>query len=268
MLLLSVALAHDLPTESSSGDFTVMTWNVWGLPWPLSKDRGERLSEVPSELERADIVGIQEAWSGALKWLDSPLVLPQEQPGDSGLALAGDLCGEASRALFHPFTVRTGSERFKRKGILETDVVVDGVRVRVYNTHLQHGSRSAPVRSAQIAQLLQLLQEHDLPSVVLGDFNFYNADALDQETEQVMAGVGLRDVASELARPQATFRFDNRYAQRSGLEEGRERFDRVYVRDGAEARIEARDVDVLRYRNQPLSDHQPVRAELRLHPRP
>lgn len=267
MLLLSVALAQDPSTEPLPGDFTVMTWNVWGLPWPLSVDRTERLSEVPQELDRADVVGIQEAWSGALRRLDSPLVLPQEQPGDSGLALAGALCGETSRALFHPFTVRTGSERFKRKGILETDVVVDGVLVRVYNTHLQHGSRSAPVRSAQIAQLLQLLDEHDLPAVVLGDFNFYNTDALDQQTEQVMAHAGLRDVASELARPQATFRFDNRYAQRSGLEEGRERFDRVYVRDGAEIRVEARDVEVLRYRNRPLSDHQPVRAALRLHPR-
>lgn len=267
MFLLSVALAQDPPAEDSSADFTVMTWNVWGLPWPLSQDRTERLAEVPSELGRADVVGIQEAWGGALRRLDSPLVLPQEQPGDSGLALAGAMCGEASRALFHPFTVRTGSERFKRKGILETDVVVDGVRVRVYNTHLQHGARSAPVRSAQIAQLLQLLQEHELPAVVLGDFNFYNADVMDHDTEQTMAHAGLRDVASELARPQATFRFDNRYAQRSGLQEGRERFDRVYVRDGAGASIEARDVDVLRYRNQPLSDHQPVRAELRLHPR-
>ena len=51
------------------------------------------------------------------------------------------------------------------------------------------------------------------------------------------------------------------------LEEGRERFDRVYVRDGAEIRVEARDVEVLRYRNRPLSDHQPVRAALRLPPR-
>ena len=263
MLLLSVALADEPVSEPV--DFSVMTWNVWGLPWPLSKDRTDRMEEIPQELDGVDVIGIQEAWGGALRRLDADFVLPVEQPGDSGLALAGTLCQATTRALFHPFVARTGSERFKHKGILESEVLIDGVPVRVYNTHLQHGETSAPVRAAQISQLVGLLEGHTQPAVILGDFNFYNDDPTDLETQGWMAEVGLRDVAGELQRPQATFRFDNRYAVRSGLEEGRERFDRVYVRDGGDVRIEATSVEVVRYRNQPLSDHQPVRAELRLH---
>lgn len=269
MLALLVPVVLGAPPDSAEEpvepvQVSVMSWNVWGLRWPLSLDRSDRMEGVPGELEQADVVGLQEAWIGARRQIDAPLHLPQEQPGDSGLAYAGRLCGATTLALFHPFTSRTGIERFKRKGILEAEVLIEGIPVRVYNTHLQHGPASDLVRSEQIGQLLELLAAHQEPAIVMGDFNFYRDSPVDSETIERMGAAGLRDVAEELGQQQATFRFDNRYAQRSGLEEGRERFDRVYLRDGAEVAVEPMGVDVVRYRKQPLSDHQPVLAHIQL----
>ncbi len=258
---LSLALAAE-PVQTV--DLSVMSWNVWGLHWPLSLDRDERMAEIPAELDRADLVGLQEVWGGALRRLDADLTMPMDQPGDSGLAIGGRLGGSTSAALFHPFAIQTGIERFKQKGILETEVLVEGIAVRVYNTHLQHGPDSAGVRAEQAGQLIALLAQHDQPSVVLGDFNFYRNHPTDTDTIAQMNEAGLRDVAEELERPQATFRFDNRYALRSGLEEGRERFDRVYVRNGSEVQVDPVRVEVVRYQRRPLSDHQPLLTQLQL----
>lgn len=55
-------------------------------------------------------------------------------------------------------------------GFLEAVIRVRGVRIHVFNTHLDY--RSDPqVRAAQVAAMLPLLPEQSLPVIVMGDLN-------------------------------------------------------------------------------------------------
>ena len=262
---MALALAAALASTGASGaepalradsvGIDVATFNTWGLPFPIAwRPRERRFPGIRRWLGDGglDIVGLQEVWTGARHLLDLRGVTVHEQHGDSGLALYTPHT-VTRRAELVRFTSARGVDRLKAKGVLVAGVDVPDVgEVTVLVTHLQAGvgARNAAVRSAQIDQLLGLLDADDGPAIVMGDFNLYGADAIDTESEAKLIAAGLVDAAIG-ADAGHTHQYEA------------ERFDRVFVRGGTESTMEAATAIVDRSASS-LSDHLPVLARLRL----
>jgi endonuclease/exonuclease/phosphatase family metal-dependent hydrolase len=256
------ASAAEPPAAEQSAEIEVLCTNIWGLAWPLSQHRRQRLPQIfeQQRFDTYDLVAVQELWRGARRRVQGAWFLPDGR-GDSGLALAGRLAAGAQIWL-EPFEERVGVERFKRKGILVAEVPVEGLDqpLRVFVTHLQAGGSYGEVRQAQVQQLARLLQAYDGPALVLGDFNLHTGNPADNEAERVLLDAGLRDVAIALDRLEPTYVASNHYAWPSAHGQ---RFDRVYVRDGGGVTVTPLEVEVL-HSADPLSDHQPIRVRLRV----
>lgn len=241
----------------------LLTLNLWGLPWPVARGRRERKRRLVDHLSRRpyDLAGLQELWWPWRRSLDlTPLSLPRGRR-DSGLALAGRLPLREEARVEH-FDDHGGFDRLKRKGLLRAGVEVssDAV-VSICVTHLQAGRRHAAIRARQLAQLLRALDKERRPIVVMGDFNLHGDVDEDRRSAERLHAAGFKDVAVALSREEPTYVPTNPYVRKHRQAE---RFDRVYLRDGVETRLEPVEVEVLRPQPQPLSDHHPVRARIRL----
>lgn len=227
----------------------VMTLNVWGLPWPFAQRRAERFAKIERHLsgDRFHLVGLQEVWLGAKLKLPT-LRLPGGR--GSGLALAGSLAPHAEPEV-HPFDHASGSDRLAAKGLLVGRIGALTVAV----THLQAHAGAGAVRRRQVGQLLERLRPVAGPLLLMGDFNFHGAE--DDASEAALADAGLRDAATGREAP--TFWPRNPFTTLANAE----RFDRIYLRDGADHRWSVRGHRVL---PRLWSDHQPVHAELALDP--
>ena len=260
-LLLSL-VAHAVPDPQAAAEIEVLSINIWGLSWPISRRRGPRMRQLHTlSLTDYDVVGIQEVWRGAYRripWREA--IQRPAARGDSGLGLTGRLIDGVAPTLL-PFQTRTGLERLKGKGILISRVTVPEVgAVWVYVTHLQAGSGSGEQRAAQVEQLLAAVAERPGPAVIIGDFNLYRDHPIDAQTEHRLAQAGLQDVALLAGAPAATYTADNPYIWKG--EDG-ERFDRIYLRSSPQTRLELIHTAVLPY-DEPLSDHQPIAARIRV----
>jgi endonuclease/exonuclease/phosphatase family metal-dependent hydrolase len=254
-------VARALSGRNASVLLDLLTINLWGLPWPLARDRRERKQRFRDHVHDGayDLIGIQELWwpwHRALE-LDS-LVVPHAQR-DSGLALAGRLRLRAAPQVRH-FGDHAGIDRFKRKGVLSSRVTLDnGLELAVHVTHLQAGRRHARIRARQVDDLLATVTRDDAPALLMGDFNFYGGDPDDAASCARLRGEGFDD-AAEAADAEATYTSSNPYVRRRCAE----RFDRVFLRGGSRARFAVRDVEVLTRIGQPVSDHHPVRVRVQI----
>jgi endonuclease/exonuclease/phosphatase family metal-dependent hydrolase len=234
-------------------EIRVLTANLWGLPWPVSRDRvgrKERFAEFLARLS-PDIVGLQELWwPWRLRFPVAPLRMPRSWR-DAGLALCGRLASDG-RVDLVPFRYHRGADRLKRKGILHGVIRAGEAELRVIVTHFQAGRRHATIRLRQAHALRALVERVREPVVCLGDFNFYAGD--DARSSELLAGAGFRDAAVATGNLSPTF-----WSRGES-----ERFDRIYVRDGASASITPRSVMVLSGKDNPWSDHAPVSAVLDL----
>lgn len=226
----------------------VLTLNVWGLPWPFSWDRARRFRKIARHFaaHAYHVVGIQEAWwpFGARVGIPGLRLPPGRR--DSGLGLAGTLVKDVATELLR-FSHAVGHDRLATKGLLRARIGDLTVGV----THLQAGD-AATVRRLQVGQLVEWMAGERGPVVVMGDFNFGPGDA---HSEAMLAEAGLRDIALGSAVP--TWSPGNPFTRARRAE----RFDRIYVRDGATRRWIAQMVRVL---PRLWSDHQPVHATLAL----
>lgn len=218
----------------------LVTVNVWGLPWPLSRHRHRRFERIRRHFakQRYDVAGLQEAWWPHRDRLGLPGLRFPQGGRDSGLGLAGS--AEVADLRLVSFRSVAGTDRLKRKGVLlgrtgELTVAV---------THLQASPWHAPVRARQVAQLLEVLQDVRGPLALLGDFNFYGGDAANAER---LLEAGFVDVGGG-----STYLRRNPYTWSHG-----HRFDRIYLRGGPEA-VEVRVLPRI------FSDHQPLHATIRL----
>lgn len=240
-----------------------LTVNLWGLPWPVARQRRLRKRRFAEHLAaRAyDVVGIQELWWPWRRALALRSLALPESPRDSGLALAGRLPARELRV--EPFEDGAGPDRLKRKGCLRARVQSPcGTPLAIGVLHLQAGRRHGGIRRRQVAQLLDALAGERLPAVLLGDFNFYEGSEDDARSAAALAAAGFRDAALQLGRTELTYHAaSNPYLR--GTRKA-QRFDRVYLRDGREAQLEAREVEVLALRSDPVSDHHPLRVRLRV----
>jgi len=232
-------------------ELELLTVNLWGLPWPVARDRVRRTKRLNAHLaERAyDLVGIQELWWPWHRRLDLASVQLPATRRDSGLALAGGLASPHGVQVAH-FRHHRGPDRLKRKGVLWAVAGTrEGARLRIGVTHLQAGRRHAHVRARQVEEIVARVEAERAPVVLMGDFNLYADSEVDQRSARSLHEAGLVDAARALAQEEPTFG--------SG-----ERFDRIYLRGGPEASLEPVEAEVLKESR--VSDHHPVRVRVGL----
>lgn len=233
----------------SGQSLEVLTYNTWGLPEPVARDRATRMPSIARMVreEPGDVVGLQEVWHGALRLLDLEL-LRSDEAGDNGLALVTSHPVRDQRVV--AFTAESGVDRMKSKGALASTVSLPELGdTRVVVTHLQAGpgERAAQVRARQVETVLSLAGDEAQPAILLGDFNLHAASETDQATARRLAERGWGDVALQDGDPRPTYIGKN------------ERFDRILVRAGPSRCLTTLSVDVPQIE---LSDHLPVRAML------
>ncbi len=241
------ARAEDCAPISASLD--VLTYNTWGLPEPVARDRAGRMPRIAAMVreEPADLVGLQEVWRGSLSLLDLDLLRSDER-GDNGLALVTPHPVSEQRVV--AFDAETGTDRLKAKGALASTVRLPELgETRVVVTHLQAGpgERAARVRERQVETVLALVEGEERPVILMGDFNLHHGSEDDARVERRLSTLGFADVAEQQGDPRPTY---------IGKDE---RFDRILVRAGPRRCLTPLSVDVPQI---DLSDHLPVRATL------
>ena len=263
-----------------------VTLNVWALPEPLARhvpERmraiGERLAELP-----ADVVALQEVWTAEARGilLDGarragfPHVWHQRATlGGSGMLLLSRFPIESAR--FERFCLPWVPPRIDHpdyyggKGVVTARLATPDGALAVVATHLHARYRSdvshqyRAYRVGQIIELAAALRSLDVPTVLLGDFNFSDSDP---EHRILSTLARVRDSAAEIGQPVPTVHRENAYRGARGAEK---RIDYVFVRDGSRSGLEAREVrrvfdDAIEIDGRPAShsDHAGLMAELAL----
>jgi endonuclease/exonuclease/phosphatase family metal-dependent hydrolase len=185
-----LARADALPAfvgdDAIASDFSVLTYNVKGLPWPIASSRteplrriGARLAMLRAQGRQPTMVVLQEAFTGQAKALgdqagyryqavgpagrsapgvaagEGSWYLGETLPAalDSGLVILSDVpIGEIRRAAF-PTGACAGTDCLAAKGILVASVTIPGKGpVTVATTHLNSRAASgAPWRRTHVA---------------------------------------------------------------------------------------------------------------------
>ena len=235
----------------------VATLNVWGLPEPWAEDVPRRMAAIGERLAalHLDIAAFQEVWRAEAR---RNLIRAGRRAGlastwynDAGIGGSGLLV--LSRfpmrdVHFEPYLIRGELERLSNgeflsdKGFARVTLDTGMGAIDLVNTHLHaryqsrvpHAYRSH--RVGQIVQLAAQALQRERPTIVLGDFNFYEGDP----EYRVLGGLtGLRDAAASIGQRQATVGPDNPYRGRG---EAERRIDYVFVRDGLARGLETRSV--------------------------
>lgn len=261
-----VGLGLAVPERARAGceaerSVEVVTFNAWGLPAPVARERKSRFSEISDYFtaQAFDVVGLQEVWRGSVAMLRlDGLFTPSAAEGDSGLGLW--TTHELGRSQLAPFEAARGVDALKKKGVLTSEITLPGAgETAVLVTHLQAGGSEANgrVRRAQVEELLRGLAQAEGPALVMGDFNLYAENAEDRATLRRLGAAGLVDAAAEVGNVDGTY---------VGLNE---RFDRVYLRSSEKVALCAQAAEVVAYDDDPntraprsLSDHHPVQVRV------
>jgi len=181
----------------------VLSWNLHGLWWPLSKDlrgRTDRVSTKVREL-RPDVVLLQEVWLGSQvdrlsqalhpDWVPICVTRRSGSPTGGLLAFVGASEGwhQCSPAQFQTFATSAPvwkiweGDGLGRKGILAVELEHGEQRILAINTHLQSQyprSNYAEVREAQLIEVREFVfnSRLSLPAIVAGDFNTDSRESL------------------------------------------------------------------------------------------
>jgi len=253
--------------EPQSGELTVLTYNVAGLPQGISSSNPEQnIPQISPLLNAFPLVLVQEDF-----WYHAELTADIEHsnisepfPADPMRMGIGDGLNRFSETPFAELerqqwydcngTVDCSSDCLARKGwSFARHTLAEGVEVDVYNLHMEAGGcpEDIEIRLQATLNLAEAIAERSdgRALVVAGDFNLRATDPEDvMPIANIMEGAGLTDVCL-------------------ALECGDERIDKVLIRDGEsvtlvpeqwwvpEEFVDARSGD-------PLSDHLPVAATL------
>lgn len=291
-LLLGLCLG--IAGSSQAGAFSVLTYNVAGLPLGFSSSSPEvNTVQISPRLNAFDLVAVQEDFSFHVE-LTSQLVHPFVSIKDttdvpivaaSGLDLGlGDGLNTFSFSPFSDFTrvtwnecfglFESGSDCLAPKGFtLARHEVEPGVVVDVYNLHADAGGGpdDLAARRSNLRQLADfiLATSDGNPLIVLGDFNSRYTREGDILPE-FLTTVGLTDVWIELSRsgvmPGLGPSLGDCNSDLAGA--SCERVDKILYRSGGDVQLAAISHTVagdwIDSQGVQLSDHWPVSAEFRV----
>jgi len=250
--------------NSDSGRFSLLTYNVAGLPQLVSgSDPDVNVVLISPLLNHYDVALVQEDFSYHERLTSRALHAYRSEPMRQSLALMPDGLNWFSRFAFGwVHRVRwsqcngylgAASDCLADKGFSFAEVsVAPGVTLDVYNLHAEAGSTAADieVRRNNFRQLTEYVRARSAhrAMIVAGDTNLRMSLAGDGETlDRFLDATDLKDAC-----------------RRFGC--GEERVDRVLFRGSAEV-----DVDVLGWwtdrrfvdvEGSPLSDHSAIGVEL------
>jgi|HubBroStandDraft_1064217.scaffolds.fasta_scaffold24125_4 endonuclease/exonuclease/phosphatase family metal-dependent hydrolase len=174
----------------------VLSWNLHGLAWPLSRDPGGRMDRVSAKVRELspDVVLLQEVWLGshadrlstALQPDWTPICSKRRGGGPRGGLLTYVRASAGWQAIVPPEFQAFGvsapvwkiweGDGLGGKGVLAVDLERGEQRICAVNTHLQSqysGSNYDDVREAQLIELREFVSRFH-PSrltIVAGDFN-------------------------------------------------------------------------------------------------
>ncbi|NUT50574.1 MAG: endonuclease, partial [Saccharothrix sp.] len=198
------------PTDQAdtAGRFSVLTYNVAGLPEPLSGSNPAENTPLIGERVRAyDVVNVQEDFNyhAALYAADNH---PHRTPTSGGVPF-GDGLNTLSAYPYTDFTrVKwnqcNGTDCLTPKGFSFSRLrLAEGVYVDLYNVHANAGSTDADLvaRRANITQLSQYVTRNSAGNavIIMGDTNTRYTRAGDN-IRDLVRGNGLTDAWVELVR--------------------------------------------------------------------
>jgi endonuclease/exonuclease/phosphatase family metal-dependent hydrolase len=249
--------------EITEGSFTVLTYNVAGLPEPLSGSMPATYTSMISPLLNAyDLVLVQEDFAyheDLVSQADHPYQSEPMQPA------AGDTIGDGlNRLSRHSFSdhqreawrvcngqLDSGSDCLTKKGFaFARHEIAPGVHLDVYNLHMDAGGSREDIeaRAAQTQQLLDSIATHSAGAalIVAGDTNM--RESSEAILQDLLEGAGLVDACRVLDCPEI------------------DRIDRIMLRgsDGLALVPEnwRLDESFVTRDGEPLSDHEAVAIDL------
>lgn len=247
--------------EAASGSFSVLTYNIAGLPEPLSGSRPiQNTAHIGQGANAYDLALVQEDFAYHHLLMETARH-PHSSASDKEGAV-GDGLGRLSIFPFGTVThynwvechgyLKGASDCWTEKGFsMATHEIAPGVEIDVYNLHMEagNGPRDTAAKEANVEQLIGeiALRSEGRAIIVAGDFNLHKDKEEDAEMlAKFEESLGLSDACLALG-------------------ECRDRIDRVYFRSGGGVELSALGYDVphkdfLDAKGRDLSDHKPVSA--------
>lgn len=271
-ILISLGLlgcAEPGPVTQSTGSLSFLTYNVHGLPSAITGDDTlSRLEQIGPLLDRFDFVGLQEDFmEEGQAQLDAGSTLPYRTRFSQVMDSARYYGSGLSTYGVHPVLQDTGhfytecngvldgaSDCLASKGFQVLSLEIDpGLSLFVVNTHIEAGGGEADAiaRASNVEELIAGMAalDTDAPLVFMGDTNLHPEDPVDGPLGQRFEDeLGLVDVCTLLDCPEPN------------------RIDRIYIRSGGRALLEALDWSVpegfVDADGVDLSDHNAIQAQI------
>lgn len=273
MILPSVALfaCTTPPNAPTSGTFSVLTYNVHGLPDALSNTERptlERMERIGPLLEPYGVVGLQEDFDAdyhaallegtphpTAAWFDDP-VGPDRAYG-AGLSLLAAV-GEPVEAIEQHYQQCHGildgaSDCLASKGLqIQRLALAEGIELDVYNTHHEAGGgeEDDAARRSQVQEAIASIDGRSSGRAVVftGDFNLRWTDPQDVDELQLYVDAGLRDACDEVGCPED------------------DHIDKVFLRSSDQLELEvlswSRELQFVDEAGADLSDHPAIAVEV------
>ncbi len=257
-------------SDSAKGAFSVLTYNVKGLPDVLTgTDGASRMAQIAPGLDPFGVIGVQESFDPSFHGtligdVDHPIrdwsgeTLDSTRAYGNGLGLLIRGFEEVERSSFF-YSVCNGviddsSDCLASKGLQRVRVAVRGTEayLDVYNTHHEAGGGDLDLvaRDVQVGEVIAAIEAWSADAAVLfmGDMNMGSDDLDDVPQLARYEGIGLRDSCQEVGCPDETH------------------IDRIWLRDGPELQLKAVGWTVEEQfvdgTGEPLSDHPAIAAEV------
>lgn len=260
-----------------SDELRILTYNVWGLPGPLVKNRKERFERLGSQLNAYDVVTLQETFSNDIEVLSKTTGFPyHERYNNSSFYRLGSGLYVLSKypilkTDYMAFDRCTVADCLARKGVLMTRIDHPKIGpIDLYTTHYQAEDleKAQKIRIEEDNLILQELMHRNRsnnPVIVTGDFNSVPDGP---EYEDLMSRLPLVDSFRQIhpQDPGYTSSADNPY-KAGQADKVSERIDYIFYLPKEGVKYQVLDSQVTL--NQAvdgyvLSDHYGVSARLRI----
>ena len=278
--------ANHKKEKDSSGFFSVLTYNVAGLPGFISSaitGRSRSIAEIGKKINPFDIVNVQEDFN-----YNNSLYLGGNQhpyrTKPKGRVPFGDGLNTLSRfpmsdVVRVPWKKRTGADSLTPKGFTLVKVeIIAGIWLDVYNVHAnaQNSRRASSARRDNLNQLRDYIGENSSENalIVMGDFNAHYSFG-DDNLHDFMESTILVDSWVELQNggmvPEANHAFKPPHMLSIGNQS--ESIDKILYRSNSHLSLVARDYNIennlfTNIKGFPLSDHYALAANFNwaIHP--
>lgn len=270
--------ANHKKDKDSSGFFSVLTYNVAGLPGFISSaitGRSRSIAEIGKKINPFDIVNVQEDFN-----YNNSLYLGGNQHPYRTKPKGRVPFGDGLNTLSHfpmsdvvrvPWKKRTGADFLTPKGFTLVKVeIVAGIWLDVYNVHAnaQNNRRASSARRDNLNQLRDYIGENSSENalIVMGDFNAHYSFG-DDNLHDFMESTTLVDSWVELQNgglvPEAKHAFKPTHMLSIGNQS--ESIDKILYRSNSHLSLTARDYNIehnlfTNVRGLPLSDHHALAA--------